>query len=680
MAVYNVPNYLPKDGFGLPLNIRRGNPNPLDNSSVWSSYAEAVNYATTDTTAYVGQILSVINLDDKKAVTSVDVYKINNEAGELKLVGTVPLGDDKTISVATDGKISLYGITSITDNTKRYQPVLENGVLTWVEISTTTVEGLDASLKALDKEVDDLAGRVGATETAIGDEKGGLIADVAANNKAISENAGNITKVTTQANTNKGDIDTLKNTTSGHNTRIEATEEALKSIYTKTETDAKIAEEIGKQAHFTSKVVTSTTEMTSATTLYLIKKTGVTGSDIYEEYLVIDGTPTLIGDTSTDLSGYVTTGTLDETVEGLDGRIDTLENKKHTTFEVGSLSEITATPVAGDTAIVKTAIYTDATNEENNKYSYTGYVYNGTAWAAMDGNYNADNVYFDEDMMVTTNIGYITTSNGSGTIPSKGKNLTGVFEAMFVKEQNPSKTDPSVSITLTGAGSYEVGTKVTGISFSASFEDGKYTYGPEPTGATVTTWSATDTAGGTYSAKSGNCADVTVKDDTNFTVTAKATHTIGSVPKTNKGNDCTDTSKRIAAGTKSKTSSAIKGYRSFFYGVLDTTSAAEPLTSAIVREKLTNAGAYNGAKSFTLNGSATAKRIVVLYPSNTTRGGLREVILTSAMNTPVTESYVVTSAALKVEGVDGATGIDYTACVYEPSKIDAGEVHAITLA
>ena len=348
------------------------------------------------------------------------------------------------------------------------------------------------------------------------------------------------------------------------------------------------------------------------------------------------------------------------------------------TFQVGSLDEITTTDLAvGDTAIVKTAIYVDADNEENSKYSYTGYVYNGTAWAAMDGNYNADNVYFDEDMMVTTNIGYITTSNGQGTIPSKGKNLTGVFEAMFVKEQNPSKTDPSVSVTLTGAGAYEVGSTVD-PSFTAGFEDGKYTYGPEPTGATVTAWEVTSTAGETFDTNSGTCATVTVTDSTNFSVTAKASHTAGSVPVTNKGNAYA--SAQIAAGSKSKKSSAITGYRSYFYGVLDTSSADAPLTSAIIREQLTNGGAYDASKSFTLNGSATAKRIVIAIPGNSTRGGLSEVILTSAMNTPVTDSYTKTTAAVKVEGVNGATAVDYTTYVYEPSKIDAGEVHAITLA
>ena len=346
------------------------------------------------------------------------------------------------------------------------------------------------------------------------------------------------------------------------------------------------------------------------------------------------------------------------------------------TFQVNSLDEITDTDLAvGDTAIVKTAIYTDAENEANNKYSYTGYVYNGSAWAAMDGNYSADNVYFEDDMLVTKEIGYITLTNGQGTIPSKGKNLSEVFEAMFVKEQNPTTTQPSVNLTFSQAGAYEVGSVVS-PSYSATFNAGSYTYGPE-TGVTVTSWEISDTAGNTASIASGSFADVTVTDTTNYKITAKANHTEGAIPLTNKKNEYA--AGQIAAGNKSKVSSAITGYRSFFYGVLDTSSTEAPLTSEIVRG-LTNGGAYNASKTFTLNGSATAKRIVIAIPSNSTRAGLKEVILTSAMNTPVTDSYVKTTSAVQVEGVNGATAIDYNVYVYEPAAIDAGEVHKITLA
>ena len=324
----------------------------------------------------------------------------------------------------------------------------------------------------------------------------------------------------------------------------------------------------------------------------------------------------------------------------------------------------------GDIAIVKELI-------SNDKYSYTAYVHNGTDWAAMDGNYNAANVYFDQDMMVTKEIGYITLTNGQGSIPSNGKNLLGVFEAMFVKEQNPSKTDPSVSITLTNSGAYEVGTTVL-TGYTATFEDGKYTYGPEPTGASVTAWEIKTSTGKTFTEPSGTLESVVVEDGVAFTVTATATHTDGNVPVTNKGN--VYAAAQIKSGSKSKTSSAISGFRAFFYGVLDTSSVDAPLTSDIIRNQLTNGGNYNEAKSFTLNGSATAKRMVIAIESASTRDGLSEVILTSAMNTPITASYVLTEAGVKVEGANGATAVDYDIYVYEPSSIDAGEVHAITLA
>ena len=357
-------------------------------------------------------------------------------------------------------------------------------------------------------------------------------------------------------------------------------------------------------------------------------------------------------------------------------QLDYFGGEESKTFQVNSLDEITDTDLAvGDTAIVKTAIYTDAENEANNKYSYTGYVYNGSAWAAMDGNYSADNVYFEDDMLVTKEIGYITLTNGQGTIPSKGKNLSEVFEAMFVKEQNPTTTQPSVNLTFSQAGAYEVGSVVS-PSYSATFNAGSYTYGPA-TGVTVSSWEISDTAGHTASTASGSFDDVTVTDSTNYKITAKANHTAGATPLTNKGNEYA--AGKIAAGNKTKASSAITGYRSFFYGVLDTSSAEAPLTSAIVRG-LTNGGAYNASKTFTLNGSATAKRIIVAIPSNSTRAGLKEVILTSAMNTPITDSYVKTTSAVRVEGANGATAIDYNVYCYEPASIDAGEVHKITLA
>ena len=197
MAKYNLDNYLEKDGLGFPLNFRRGNPNPLDNSSVWNSLAAAQNYAQTDPTAYVGQILSVVNYtaavtDEEGAVvtpsqSTVEVYYIKDEAGALEPVGTSPVGDEGTITVAEDGTVSLYGIAGLALTREdedgetvniTYQPLYVNGKLTWVEPSATTVEGLAT-------EIEGLKTRISALETAVGDAESGLVKDVADNADAI---------------------------------------------------------------------------------------------------------------------------------------------------------------------------------------------------------------------------------------------------------------------------------------------------------------------------------------------------------------------------------------------------------------------------------------------------------------------------------------------------------------
>ena len=56
MAKYNLDKYTAADGLGFPLNFRRGNPNPLDNSSVWASLEAAQKKKKNDPVAYVGQI------------------------------------------------------------------------------------------------------------------------------------------------------------------------------------------------------------------------------------------------------------------------------------------------------------------------------------------------------------------------------------------------------------------------------------------------------------------------------------------------------------------------------------------------------------------------------------------------------------------------------------------------
>lgn len=71
-----------KDGnsMGLPMNISRGNPIPIDSTEVWYSLEDAQNYAKSGATAYVGQTIKVI--DDSTNIAKV--YLIKNKAGDLE--------------------------------------------------------------------------------------------------------------------------------------------------------------------------------------------------------------------------------------------------------------------------------------------------------------------------------------------------------------------------------------------------------------------------------------------------------------------------------------------------------------------------------------------------------------------------------------------------------------------
>lgn len=94
-----------KDGnfMGLPMNIARGNPIPLDKSEIWYSYDEMKAYAEQNGTAYVGQILGLVDEENNTA----KAYIILNQNGDLQEIATsatIPslLGDNATVTITDD--------------------------------------------------------------------------------------------------------------------------------------------------------------------------------------------------------------------------------------------------------------------------------------------------------------------------------------------------------------------------------------------------------------------------------------------------------------------------------------------------------------------------------------------------------------------------------------------------
>ena len=322
-----------------------------------------------------------------------------------------------------------------------------------------------------------------------------------------------------------------------------------------------------------------------------------------------------------------------------------------------------------------------ATNTSGTKSAYHYDAEDG--WIACDGNVDASTVILKDDITMAgnyTQVGNLSkTQTGTAKFATAGKSVADALTEIFSKRLQPADPiNPAITLTFAQAKAYEVGTTVT-PTYSASLSAGSYTYGPA-TGVTASDWAISDTAGHTATTASGSFDAFVVADDTNYKITASATYGDGAIAKDNLGSDSNPV-KQIKGATISKTSGAVTGYRSFFYGAVNTSTADAPLTSTIIRG-LKNGGAYTASKTVEVKAADVtgAKRIIVAVPTSSTRGGVKEVILTSAMNTPVTDSYVKTVAGVQVEGVAGATAVDYTVWVYEPSKVDAGEVHKITLA
>ena len=323
------------------------------------------------------------------------------------------------------------------------------------------------------------------------------------------------------------------------------------------------------------------------------------------------------------------------------------------------------TPVKNDYCIVKTQI------GSTGKYQHTAYVYNGSNWEAMDGNYSAENVYWPEDLVTTSAVGNITLNNGQATIPAAGKSLKDVWNSIFVKEKNPTVTQPSVSISAPQNKAYEVGTTVT-PTYTASLNAGSYEFGPA-TGVTAESWEITDTDSHSASTNSGSFDAFVVGDDTNYKITAKANYGAGVVPKTNIGNNAPDFA--ITAGSKTATSAAVTGYRNGFYGTLTTKNGA--IDSDLVRSLSKKTGKTPVAgNTWDVPIPVGALRVVFAYPA--TIRDVNFVADVNGMGADVKTAF--TLHQIDVEGANNYTAIAYKVYVMDlANPNDVANTYKVTL-
>lgn len=380
----------------------------------------------------------------------------------------------------------------------------------------------------------------------------------------------------------------------------------------------------------------------------------------------IDTGKTKIGNGTDDWKTLKYSGVDEDTIKGI------IDNNRSAFTEVTpnegetdaqALAREITEPKKGDMAVVVREFV-------SGKHSYTAYIYD-TAWSAMDGNYSADNVYFDKDLTYTADIGVLTVpGSGSGTISASGKNVKEVLASILAKETNPSATAPAVTIgTQTNFGTFEIGTKKN-LVYGATLSAGSYTYGPA-TGITAKSWEAICTGvTGSKSTASGTFENVVAEANAK-TVTVKATYDAGAIPVTNLGNQYP--AGQIKAGTASKTSAEFKGVRYMFWGPM--TDGSAELNSANIRA-LANKKATGTGTLTTFGAGAGAQKVVVAVPAGRK---ISKVLMPSALNADVTALFVKQSTQAQVQGAESYAAAAYDVYVYQPASIDAGETYSVTI-
>lgn len=262
---------------------------------------------------------------------------------------------------------------------------------------------------------------------------------------------------------------------------------------------------------------------------------------------------------------------------------------------------------------------------------------------------NEDTFVFEKDLEVMYTLGkYNGTLASKKTIPAAGKTFAAVWNDIFLKEENPKTTQPSLTVTSSNIGAKEAGTKVS-IAYTSTFSAGSYTYGPA-TGVTASNYQISFN-GETLTAASGTFAEVQVTDAMNLKITGTFDHTAGAVPVTNIGNEYA--AGQINAATNKAASTpgtALTGYRNMFFGTL---TAKNELTSSVIRGLPVKQQVANVAnKEIAI--PVGALRVVFAVPSSKT---ITSITDTNGLGAQIFSSF--THIKVNVEGAEGYEAKEY---------------------
>lgn len=386
---------------------------------------------------------------------------------------------------------------------------------------------------------------------------------------------------------------------------------------------------------------------------------------------------------------------------------------KNSVTEVDELSKLPATGNnIGDIGIVKAPLYTGA-----DEYTYTAYVWSKVgvnedntdkfAWAAMDGNYSAENVFTSKKITLAGN--YTTIGNYSkGKEINAGTSLQTILSGMLQTTIQPSVTAPTATISVSGSqDSNEVGTSYNLPTATLTVTAGSYTYGPA-TEVTYPVWSE-DKENGTftgvklaYGADPDSATKFNVNDEDNegelngsngkksitlapgaynnsittalytdsdvsYTFSGKAYHTAGVKPKDNLGGEATVAPIAAGAVTVADQTAKFRGFRYMYAGgTTATTIDSEAIRALGSKRKHTSKPSTSSYFEFTAGKGAT--KVIFAFPAGRMSGVSSPKFEIFTMAWGATEGFVKSEVAVAdARGENDPEPYTYHVYTYTPA-------------
>lgn len=324
-----------------------------------------------------------------------------------------------------------------------------------------------------------------------------------------------------------------------------------------------------------------------------------------------------------------------------------------------------------------------ATGTEGNDYVLTdadkkeiaGLVEKDTSIAELDEN----NLIFKEDLVTTYAIGNYSLTNGSATIPAKGKSLKEVWNSIYLQEKQPSVTQPSFSFSASG-GSGEVGSsfslptatfKVTGVG-SYTYNDTGIKFSGSITGGENTKTFADLVTNGTVPVTTTGSITTYADSPITFSFSGKYSYNAGNTPVTNLGNTANVSAIAAVTDKAISISCTFTGYRKMFVGCL--TSAKTSFSSDDIRgfTKISKQ-ATRSEQSFVV--PSGTKQIVIAYPMSLTSTSLTPTFKYEALGQWFTEENVTYIDTVYVAGANNAASVAYYVFGYTHSGTFASDTN-----